>query len=107
MNTRYKCLYQTHFNMQKLIELLTEIRNLLLKEKEIFTLEEASIYSGYEVSYLRKLCSQRKIKHCKSPGGRQISIMRKDLIDFLTACPMDTIWDLDQQAKSYPILKPR
>lgn len=48
-------------------------------EKTIFTLKEASEYSGISKSHLYKLCAKRNIEYSK-PGNKLIFI-KKDSID--------------------------
>lgn len=52
------------------LELLTDIRNAMMMQKKMFTIEELETYTGFEKSYIYKLCSQNKIPHCKPNGGK-------------------------------------
>jgi excisionase family DNA binding protein len=83
------------------LEIMTDIRNLMLMQKEIFTVEEAATYTGYEVSYLRKLCSQRQIPHYKTPGGKQTFFDRKELSEYLKSRRIKPRYEIDQEAERF------
>ena len=65
-------------------------KNTLTILKETFTLDEASQYTGFKKSYLYKLCSQKKIPHYKSPGGRKTFFDRQKLDVWLKAVEIKT-----------------
>lgn len=91
-----------------ILELLSDIRKLLLLRKDALTVEEAALFTGYEVSYLRKLCSQRKIIHYKSAGGgRQTYFDPRELSQFLKANRIKTSAELDKEAEAFVSPKKR
>jgi excisionase family DNA binding protein len=61
---------------------LSNIEELLLSQKRVLTIPEASIYSGIAESYLYKLVSAGKITHSK-PGGKCIYFDIDDLNTYL------------------------
>lgn len=88
------------------LEVMTEIRNLLLLQKDIFTISEVCSYTGFEKSYIYKLTSLRKIPHFKSPGGKNIFFKRSEINDWLTQIKIKTIDEINLEAnKSTSFLK--
>ena len=69
-------------NVLTLFEKLSHIENLLLSQKRVLTIPEASKYSGISEGYLYKLVSARKITHSK-PGGKCVYFDIDDLNDYL------------------------
>ncbi len=80
------------------LEVMTEVRDLLLLQKDVFTLNEVSAYTGFEKSYIYKLTSQRKIPHCKSPGGKNLFFKRSDINHWLTQNPIKTLDEIENVA---------
>ncbi|WP_298136048.1 helix-turn-helix domain-containing protein [Flavobacterium sp.] len=88
------------------LEVMTEIRDLLLLQKDIFTISEVCSYTGFEKSYIYKLTSLRKIPHFKSPGGKNIFFKRSEINDWLTQIKIKTIDEINLEAnKSTSFLK--
>lgn len=88
------------------LEVMTEIRDLLLLQKDIFTISEVCSYTGFEKSYIYKLTSLRKIPHFKSPGGKNIFFKRSEINDWLTQIKIKTIDEINLEAnKSTSSLK--
>lgn len=77
------------------LQVMTEIRDLLLLQKEIFTISEVCSYTGFEKSYIYKLTSERKIPHYKSPGGKNVFFKRTEIEEWLTQNKIKTIAQLD------------
>ncbi|MEI7510016.1 MAG: excisionase family DNA-binding protein [Flavobacterium sp.] len=88
------------------LEVMTEIRDLLLLQKDIFTISEVCSYTGFEKSYIYKLTSLRKIPHYKSPGGKNIFFKKSEINDWLTQIKIKTIDEINFEAnKSSSFLK--
>lgn len=87
--------------MQKesVIQVMTDVRNLLLLQKELFTISEVCSYTGYEKSYLYKLCSAKTIPHYKSPGGKTLFFDKAEIIAWLKSNPVMTQKEINRQAK--------
>ncbi len=49
----------------------------------MWTIEELAVYTGYKISYLRKLCSKSKIKYHIPNGGRRIFFCKDEIIAWL------------------------
>ena len=80
------------------IQVMTDVRNLLLHQKELFTISEVCSYTGYEKSYLYKLCSAKTIPHYKSPGGKTLFFDKAEIIAWLKKNPVITQEKMNKQA---------
>lgn len=78
----------TDENFNRLQSDISEQKKLMnqiaLNTKPIFSIEDASAFSGYSVNYLYKLIQGNKIKYSR-PSGKKIFIRREDLLEFLTS----------------------
>lgn len=83
------------------LNVMTEIRDLLLLQKDIFTISEVCSYTGFEKSYIYKLTSARKIPHFKSPGGKNVFFKRNEINDWLTQNRIKTVDQLDFETKRH------
>ena len=52
--------------MEELLQKIETLRNILLNQKKVLTVEELSEYSGYAEGYIYKLTSTKQIPHYKS-----------------------------------------
>jgi excisionase family DNA binding protein len=86
--------------MQKesVIQIMTDVRNLLLLQKELYTTDEVCSYTGYEKSYIYKLCSAKTIPHYKSPGGKTLFFDKAEIIAWLKSNPVMTQKEMNKQA---------
>lgn len=82
----------------KFYKALVEIRNLMLMNKETMNIDDVSLYTGYEKSYLYKLTSERKIPHSK-PGGKSIFFRREEIDEWLNRNPIKTKLQIEEEAK--------
>jgi excisionase family DNA binding protein len=82
------------------LEVMKEIRDLLLLNKEVYTLDEFCSFSGYEKSYAYKLVSKRKIPHYKPPGGKSLFFKKEDVISYLTAVRIDSNTEVDRDIET-------
>ena len=73
------------------LEVMSEIRDLLLLQKEVFNVDQVASYTGFEKSYIYKLTSSRKIPHYKSPGGKHVFFKRSEIDCWLTQIPVKTV----------------
>ena len=81
------------------LEVMTEIRDLLLLQKEVFTISEVCSYTGFEKSYIYKLTSARKIPHFKSPGGKNVFFRRTEINEWLTQIKVKTIDEINSEVE--------
>ena len=90
------------------LEVMTEIRDLLLLQKDVFTISEVSSYTGFEKSYIYKLTSSRKIPHYKSPGGKNVFFKQVEINDWLTQIKVKTVDEVDSDvARATARFKPK
>lgn len=81
------------------LEVMTEVRDLLLLQKEVFTISEVCSYTGFEKSYIYKLTSTRKIPHFKSPGGKNVFFKREEINSWLTQLRVKTTEEIKSEAE--------
>lgn len=81
------------------LEVITEVRDLLLHQKEIFTISEVCSYTGFEKSYMYKLTSTRKIPHFKSPGGKKLFFKREEINNWMTKIRVKTIEEINSDVE--------
>ena len=82
------------------LEVMTQIRDLLLHQGEIWTIDTFCTYTGFEKSYVYKMTSQKKIPHYKTPGGKTIIFKRVEIIDYMTSNRIKTRVELDMEAET-------
>jgi len=82
------------------LEVMNEIRDLLLLQKEVFTVNEVCSYTGFEKSYIYKLTSMRKIPHYKSPGGKIVYFKRNEINEWMTQNKIKTTDEIEIEAKN-------
>lgn len=87
--------------MQKtsVLGVMTQIRDLLLHQQDIWTIETFCTFTGYEKSYVYKMTSQKKIPHYKTPGGKTIIFKRDEIIEYMTSNRIKTRIELDKEAE--------
>lgn len=49
---------------------MTQLKNSNFLNKEVFTLSEVYNYTGFEKTFVIKICLQRQIPHCKLAGNQ-------------------------------------
>ena len=81
------------------LDILIQIRDLLLSQSEIWTINTFCAYTGYEKSYVYKLTSQRKIPHHKPSGGKTITFKKADVLEFMTANRIKTRGEISTEAE--------
>ena len=83
---------------------LKQILNNQVATKEVLTLDETAIYTGFSKSYLYKLTSAGAIPHSK-PLGKNLFFDRQKLQDWLLSKPIKTNAEIVAQAVEYVTLK--
>lgn len=91
--------------MDKILLVLEELKKVLLLQKEIFTVEELSMYTGYSVDYIYKLVHLRELSVYKPSNGRKLFFKKVDVIDWITSNKIDSNQDLDAKSNSYLMAK--
>jgi len=71
-----------NFKLQTQLEELIKLKSMLLSTKDVFNLEELSIYTGFSKSYVYKLTSGGHIPYFK-PNGKTVFFERKEIDSWL------------------------
>ena len=71
-----------------------------LNEKMMWTIEELAAYTGYKISYLRKLCSKGKVKYHIPDGGRRIFFCKDEIMKWLTGYTTRTKAEITNEIKT-------
>lgn len=92
-----------HEKMRKetLPKLLLEVRDLLRQQAEVWDLETLCSFTGYEKSYVYKLTSQKKIPHCKTPGGKTLFFEKSKIIAYMLSNQIKTSAEIDREAEIF------
>ena len=70
---------------------LDEIKALaILSVKKVYTVDEAALYLGMSVDYVRKMCKTRKIKSYRSSSGKGIYLHQSDLDKWMMHTEVNT-----------------
>lgn len=69
-------------------------------EKEVLTLKELSIYTGFSKSHIYKLTHHNKIPHYK-PGGKVCFFKMTEVKEWLLSNRVSTKDELQSQASAY------
>lgn len=89
--------------MEEILLKLEELKKVALLQKEVLTIDEASLYTGYTVDYLYKLIHLKEIPYRKPPKGRKLFFIKEELISWLTSNKEYSNEQLDQRAANYRI----
>ena len=82
------------------IERLNSIeQNTRLQAKDILSVEEASVYTGFSVAHLYRLTSEKRIPHYKR--DRHLCFDKHELRLWLTEVRIATEDEMKQQAQKY------
>lgn len=82
-------------------EQIEELRRLVLTgTKEVLTIDECSMLTGYSKNFLYKLTSQRAIPFYKPLGGA-IRFKRSEVEDWLLQNRQATMNEIDSSATTY------
>lgn len=83
---------------------LQEIRNAtLLQSKDIYNMDEASLFLGVTKCYLYELVRKKKIKYFKSGGGKLTYFKREDLENWMLAVDIPMLPIFRKSMSSMPI----
>ena len=73
-------------------------------EKEILTIEEFSVYSGFSKSHIYKLTHLNKIPHYK-PGGKMVFFKLDEVKEWLLSNRISSQREIDSNASAYMLNK--
>lgn len=85
---------------------LERIESLLINNKRVLTISEASIYTGYKVKYLHKLTSANKIPYSK-PNNGAIFFDKERLDEWLLSKSRKSNSELEREALNYTLKNKR
>lgn len=91
--------------MQTTEEKLNLIIRLLIAQKEVLTVDDLVLLTGYSKSFWYKASANRTIPH-SSPSGGRIFFDRKSIQDWLMSNPIPTSDQIQRQAINYVTLNP-
>ena len=81
-----------------IVEELQKIRRvLLLKGKDILTLEEVALYTGYSIDHIHKLTQSGRLTHYK-PGGKTCFVHIEDLKKYLQQSKVESTCEIANKA---------
>ena len=82
------------------LQIKTEIQELSIARKEVFSLHDFTIYAGISLQQGYKITSANKIKFYRSGGGKRIYIKRQDAISYLLKNPVENHAEVAQKANN-------
>jgi len=91
--------------MEELLLQIKELKKVLILQKEILTIEELSLYTGYTVDYIYKLVHQGSIPYTKPPLGRKLFFVKEEIVNWLTYHKHYSSQEIDAMANSYIMTK--
>lgn len=83
---------------------LDSIEKKILTDKEVLTLDEAAVYTGWKKSHLYRLTSQRAIPFYKPMGGN-IFFKRSELDEWLCSNRQATEAEISSAASTHIAIK--
>ncbi len=76
--------------IKHLFQIRNEVRELRVASKEVLTIKEVMIYTGFSKSYIYRLINEGKIEYSK-PNGKSIFFDRKTLEKWLLSKSFSSI----------------
>ena len=87
---------------------LKELKKLmLLRAKQILTLNEAALFTGLSTSHLYKQCNLKEIPFYKGNGGKLSYFDKDELIAWMRQNKVHTREEIRQEASNYAINRRR
>lgn len=90
--------------MEKNEAIHQKLDKLLALSKDVFTIDEAALYTGLSKQYLYKLTHRRKIPFSK-PNNKIVYFCKKELNEWLLRNPQKTRKQIEAKASDYIHLK--
>lgn len=85
--------------------LLIQIRNSLIEQQEIWSINDFSKFTGFSIYYIETLCQKKLINHYKSYGRHRTFFLRSDIMSWLMANEYKMIrgslFKLDQEVEKF------
>ena len=76
---------------EKIKEELNEIKNLLLQNKKVLTINGLAKYTGYSKSHIYKLTCRNSIPYFK-PSGKIIFFNKEEIDNWLLRNKQESVW---------------
>lgn len=86
--------------MDNIIEKLEEIQKVLLLQKEVLTIEELSLYTGYTIDYIYKMVHQNIIPYSK-PNNKKLFFEKSQIVKWLTSKSNTPDYILEEKAQEF------
>ncbi len=86
--------------MKNIIEKLESLEKILLLQKEVLTIEELSLYTGYTIDYIYKMVHQNIIPYSK-PNNKKLFFEKKKIVAWLTSNSNTADYILEQRAQAF------
>lgn len=86
--------------LQTIEDRLDRIERLtIISAKDVFDLDEASMFTGFSKGHLYRLTSERDIPHYKK--GRKLYFKKTELVEWLLEEKVMTMSDINKMAATY------
>ncbi len=86
--------------MDKLLIEIKELKKLMLLQKEVLTVIELSLYTGYTVDYIYKMVSLNQIPYSK-PNGKKLFFSKVRIVEWLSSNKQLSEQELEEKAANY------
>lgn len=86
--------------MENIIAKLESLEKILLLQKEVLTIEELSLYSGYTIDYIYKMVHQNIIPYSK-PNNKKLFFEKKKIVEWLTSNSNTPHYILEERAQEF------
>jgi predicted DNA-binding transcriptional regulator AlpA len=70
---------------ETILKILTDMRNIMLLNKPVWTVDDVCCFTGYKPTYVYKMVFYKQIPYCKSPGGSKLFFKRENIIEWVTS----------------------
>ena len=91
----------------KLEQKLSELRDAKQPDAKVLNAKQASEWLNISLSYLRRLCSDRKLPYYRSGGGKLVSFRVSDLEAFRTALRITPASEIKSKAATHIVTRSR
>lgn len=90
--------------MEQILLHIQELKKVLLLQKEVLTIDELSLYTGYTVDYIYKMVHQGILPYSK-PNGKKLFFIKTEIIDWLSSNKHKSEQELENMANNYLMSK--
>lgn len=91
--------------MKKIIQQIEEVKSLLLLQaKEVLTLKEFCLYTGFSPPYTYRLIANKALPYYK-PSGKSIFFKKEDIIEYLTSIKIDNETSKQKKVSTFLLKK--